>query len=134
MKKIAVIGVFLGMLVTVPPASARYLSYSAAYRAVYWDVQQGQSEVPGRQGTEINACTRISYGRLHCPARIYENDLYEVIRGHYDENGVYQPIQFIYFHYYCQWTSAAHWRGRQVVATRLGLNCDEWFDENVGQE
>src|SRR5689334_21819756 len=99
MKRLAVLGALLGALALPSTADARYLSYSAGYRAAYLDFLRGEAEVTGVQSSDIGICVRGGIGRIECPLKIFEDRFVEYIPSGFDAEGRYHLSRFIYYHY-----------------------------------
>lgn len=102
-------------------AQARYLPFSTAYRAVYWNNQRAKREADWDERLEVGRC-RYSYSRYECPVELEGRQPVD-----YDVE-----VGLIYRVDYCGWVAAAHWRGRRLVVTRRRLFCEHYYESSRG--
>lgn len=125
--------VVVALAVMASSASARYLSYTGAYRSVLLNAIDGKNETKIADDYSIGIGRRLRVGRLEFPVTLKGDEFLEYVPGVYKPDGESIPARFIYIHNYCTWNAVAFWRYREVWIKRRDLNCETWWDESRTQ-
>jgi hypothetical protein len=134
MKNKLVVALLLAFFVIgVETAEARYLSYTAAYRAVLLNAIEAKYETTFPDDYSIEIGRRLRLGRVEFPVTLKGDEFFTYVPGSHEPGEPEKPARFIYRHEYCAWNGVAYWHFREIYVKRRDLACEYWVDENRTQ-